>query len=233
MWHVLMRETATAGAVSRVAQRAGRSIVVLAVAGGLAVPASAVAGSTARVSLSNGGLEVHGNSSKPSLSADGRYVGFSSEAPDVVAGDTNGTGDVFVRDRVGGKTVRISVSSSGVQGDRASGNPMVSGGGRYIAFESWAATLVPGDTNGTFDVFVRATATRMRTASTTRTRQSPPRASACRATASKPTMLPLILRSPTGGTSSLRRRPRTWWPTTRTTCGTSSCATARPPRPSD
>src|SRR4051812_19691808 len=94
--------------------RAAVSIVGVAVAGGAAVPATAIAGSTSRVSLSSTGFEVHGGSFRPSFSADGRYVLFDSSAGDVVPGDGNGSltpeggFDVFVRDRNANKTVRVS-----------------------------------------------------------------------------------------------------------------------------
>ena len=73
-------------------------------------------------------------------------------------GDTNGAGDVFVRDRQTGTTRRVSVSSGGVQGNGDSFDPAISADGRFVAFESDATNLVPGDTNGAADVFVRTLA---------------------------------------------------------------------------
>jgi Tol biopolymer transport system component len=90
-----------------------------------------------------------------SISADGRYVAFDSIATDLVEGDTNGTTDVFVHDLVGGGTVRVSVDSSGGQGNGASRWPSVSADGRFVAFGSYASNLVAGDANGLPDVFVR------------------------------------------------------------------------------
>lgn len=119
------------------------------------VPAPAFAGTTLRASLSNAGTELNAESSGASLSADGRFVGFSSAATGAVAGDSNAVADVFVRDRSGRKTVRVSVSSSGVQGDGPSTEGHVSRGGRFVAFTSEATTLVNGDTNGVADVFLR------------------------------------------------------------------------------
>ncbi len=116
-------------------------------------------GTTERVSLDSGGVE--GNSASgfrgPSISADGRYVAFESDASNLVSGDTNGAEDVFVRDRQSGTTERVSLDSSGAQGNGASGfyGLSISADGRYVAFESDASNLVSGDTNGRHDVFVR------------------------------------------------------------------------------
>jgi Tol biopolymer transport system component len=85
-----------------------------------------------------------------SISANGRFVAFSS----LVEGDTNGVGDVFVRDLKTGVTTRASVDSSGVEGDSGSSNPALSADGRFVAFESYASNLVQDDTNGYQDVFV-------------------------------------------------------------------------------
>jgi Tol biopolymer transport system component len=92
-----------------------------------------------------------------SLSADGRFVAFSSVATDLVAGDTNGVPDIFIRDRVKGTTERVSVSSNGEQADGYNGGypPAISADGRFVTFDSGATNLVPGDTNASFDVFVR------------------------------------------------------------------------------
>ncbi|MEW6074256.1 MAG: hypothetical protein AB1726_16890 [Planctomycetota bacterium] len=89
-----------------------------------------------------------------SISADGRYVAFQSTATNLVAGDTNGFCDIFVHDRQSGQTSRVSVNSTGAQADRCSFYPVISTDGRYVAFESYATNLVPGDTNGWEDVFV-------------------------------------------------------------------------------
>ncbi len=111
---------------------------------------------TQRVSVSSDGAQANSASNVPSISADGRYVAFSSYASNLVPGDTNDSTDAFVRDRVSDVTQRVSVSSSGAQADPGYGTPSVdiSGSGRYVAFDSYAANLVPGDTNGALDVFV-------------------------------------------------------------------------------
>jgi len=112
-------------------------------------------GTTERVSVTSGGVQGSWNSGRPSISADGRYVAFESIASNLVPGDTNGFVDVFVRDRQLGTTERVSVDSSGFQGNSDSDDPSISADGRYVAFESDATNLVPGDTNGFVDVFVR------------------------------------------------------------------------------
>ena len=102
---------------------------------------------------------VQGNdiSFSPAVSTDGRFVAFRSFASNLVAGDTNATDDMFVRDRQAGTTERVSVSSTGVQGNGPSGfgGVAISADGRFVAFDSPATNLVPGDTNGQNDVFVR------------------------------------------------------------------------------
>jgi hypothetical protein len=80
------------------------------------------------------------------------------KATNLVAGDTNRALDIFVRDRVAGTTSRVSVSSAGVQGNGVSSASAVSSGRQFIAFGSLATNLVPGDTNGASDVFVRGLA---------------------------------------------------------------------------
>jgi Tol biopolymer transport system component len=90
------------------------------------------------------------------LSEDGRYVAFTSTAPNLVAHDTNATCDVFVRDRLLGLTERVSVSDSGGQGNRSSCLGLaLSPDGRFIAFASRASNLTPRDTNEAVDVFAR------------------------------------------------------------------------------
>lgn len=113
-----------------------------------------VTATTERVSVLTGGAQANGASFLPSVSANGNYVAFSSDATNLVTGDTNGVRDVFVRDRAAGTTVRISVTSMGVEGDAASDAPSISGDGRYVAFASTATNLVAGDSNGASDVFL-------------------------------------------------------------------------------
>lgn len=90
-----------------------------------------------------------------SVDASGRFVVFVSESDDLVADDANEASDVFLRDRVLGTTVRVSVNKDdGGDASGASANPCISDNGRYIAFGSVAGDLVDGDGNGLEDVFV-------------------------------------------------------------------------------
>ena len=92
------------------------------------------------------------------LTPDGRYVAFESRASNLVAGDTNGVADVFVRDLVNGVNERVSVSTAGAQADQPCSFPSISAEGRFVAFDSRASTLVAGDPAGR-DVFVHDRAT--------------------------------------------------------------------------
>jgi Tol biopolymer transport system component len=110
---------------------------------------------TTRISVSSTGAQGNGNSFDPSMSADGRFVAFDSDASNLVLNDTNFADDVFVRDRTTHTTRRVSVSSTGAQGNDGSSDPSISADGRFVAFRSSASNLVPGDTNGVLDLFVR------------------------------------------------------------------------------
>jgi Tol biopolymer transport system component len=110
---------------------------------------------TERVSVATGGAQSNSYSVSPAISADGRYVAFTSAASNLVAGDTNFQNDVFVHDRQTGTTERVSVATSGAEANNESNSPSISADGRYVAFLSYAGNLVAGDTNGAADVFVR------------------------------------------------------------------------------
>jgi Tol biopolymer transport system component len=117
-------------------------------------------GTTERVSVDSAGGESKGGKSKiggeyPSLSADGRYVAFTGYGDDLVAGDSNGSADVFVHDRTTGATERVSVDSAGAQAGGGSLQPVLSADGHTVAFASEADDLVAGDANHAWDVFVR------------------------------------------------------------------------------
>lgn len=118
-------------------------------------------GTTERVSVSNSGAQGTGvsdntyGSGVSSISGDGRYVTFQSSSPNLVTGDSNGSSDIFVRDRQSGTTTLLSVDSSGVQGNGGSQLPFISSNGRFVAFYSLASNLVTGDTNSSGDYFVR------------------------------------------------------------------------------
>jgi Tol biopolymer transport system component len=118
-------------------------------------------GVTERVSVdSNGNQAVNEycgcmSTGYPSISADGRYVAFHSDASNLVPGSQNALLDVYVHDRVTGITELISYNLYGNQGNNVSKFPSISDDGRYVAFHSWARYLVDGDTNGVADIFVR------------------------------------------------------------------------------
>ncbi len=113
-------------------------------------------GTTERVSEDSGGAQATGDFSfDPAISADGRFVPFASGATNLVAGDTNGIRDVFMRDRSLGTTERVSVDSAGGQANSVSARPAISADGRFVAFESFAANLVADDSNFLWDIFVR------------------------------------------------------------------------------
>jgi Tol biopolymer transport system component len=114
-----------------------------------------VAGTTARVDLANDGEEASTGGGADSISADGRFVCFTSSAPHLVDGDTNGKLDVFLRDMTAGTTVRISVATDGTEGNNGATGGILSADNRYALFVSGADNLVPGDTNDRSDAFVR------------------------------------------------------------------------------
>lgn len=88
-------------------------------------------------------------------SSDGRYIAFASEADNLIANDTNGYADVFVRDTLAGTNLLVSISTNGTPANHRSTEPSISSDGRYVAFTSHASDLVPGDENNRSDVFVR------------------------------------------------------------------------------
>ena len=90
-----------------------------------------------------------------SVSEDGRWVAFASRATNLVAGDTNGKADLFLKDMTLGTITRITVNANGDQADDDSYQPLISKDGRFIAFTSDDISLATGYTNGARDVFVR------------------------------------------------------------------------------
>lgn len=111
-------------------------------------------GATSRVSVATGGGQGDGPTRRASISGDGRFVAFASEASNLVPGDTNGASDVFVRDRQTLTTIRASVGPGGAQANGNCFQPAISSDGRFVAFESDATTLVAGDTSNGRDIFV-------------------------------------------------------------------------------
>lgn len=97
---------------------------------------------------------ANGSSYDPVMTDDGRFIAFSSEADNLVEGDTNGSADVFLYDTVAKTTTMVSLASDGSQGNGQSWRPSISADGRFVAYMSWASNLVSGDTNNLSDVFV-------------------------------------------------------------------------------
>ncbi|HEY9348834.1 MAG TPA: hypothetical protein VIQ53_26120, partial [Inquilinus sp.] len=112
-------------------------------------------GTTTRISVDTTGGNANALSSSPTISDDGRTIIYHSQASDLVNGDTNGATDVFLWDVQTGTTTLVSIPAGGGQGDNGSGNTDVSGGGRYVVFNSSATNMVDGDTNGQVDIFIR------------------------------------------------------------------------------
>jgi Tol biopolymer transport system component len=121
---------------------------------GSALPSQAGTVETIRASVSSNGDEGDGESHyPPTLAGNGRFVAFSSAATNLVADDENGSNDVFVHNRVTGKTTRVSVRSNGNEAVGESSHPSLSSTGRFVAFHSSAA-LVGSDDNGVEDIYV-------------------------------------------------------------------------------
>lgn len=110
--------------------------------------------SVSLISKSSAGLIGNGMSFDPSVSADGRYVMFASDASNLVVGDTNNRSDSFVHDRNTGETIRVSIGTNGSQHNFPSLEGAISSDGRYAAFRSFAA-FDPADINSTTDIYVR------------------------------------------------------------------------------
>jgi cold shock CspA family protein len=111
-------------------------------------------GQTERISVDSAGQESNGASHYAVISADGRLVSFDSDASNLVVGDTNNALDVFLHNRQTGVTLRVSVSSTGGQGNGSSTDAAISADGLIVAFHSDASNLVAADTNGVTDVFL-------------------------------------------------------------------------------
>jgi len=109
---------------------------------------------TERVDVSSEGAQPDAPILRAALSANGRFVAFSSAADNLVRDDTNRVADVFVRDLRTQRTVRVSVASDGAQGNGASFFPSISADGRYVAFRSYARNFADYDLNGVEDAFV-------------------------------------------------------------------------------
>ena len=113
-------------------------------------------GTTTLVSVNLAGTGGgNGDSFATGISSNGQYAVFESSATDLVSGDTNNATDVFVRDVINGTNILVSVNTNGGFGNGSSGSAVLTPDGRYVAFVSSASNLVPGDSNGIQDIFVR------------------------------------------------------------------------------
>lgn len=121
---------------------------------GAVVFSSQLSAQTEIVSVADDGSHANAGAGDPSISDDGNVVAFSSSSDNLVAGDMNGVTDVFIRDRAAGTTRRVSISSTGVEGNGASYDASVSGDGNFVVFASAATNLTVGDANGVVDIFI-------------------------------------------------------------------------------
>jgi Tol biopolymer transport system component len=140
-------------------------------------------GTTTRLSVSSNGSQATGESNEPVISADGKVVAFHSLATNLIGSDKNKVADVFTRTIATNTTQRVSVTSTGGEGNARSAEATISSDGRYVAFQSSASNLVSGDTNGFLDVFVRD-----RTGNTTSRMSIPPSGSLTNGASYAPTI---------------------------------------------
>lgn len=141
----------------------GRYVSFLSTAGNLTSDAQASYGRAFRKDLWTGqvllasstseGAQGNDQSATPALSADGRYLVFTSAASNLVQGDGNGQDDVFRKDLATGQIEIVSRASDSGASNSFSANPSMSADGRYVVFDSAATNLVANDTNGVNDIF--------------------------------------------------------------------------------
>lgn len=112
-------------------------------------------GTTSLITGTASGVQANAASGSSTISADGRFIAFSSSATNLVPSDTTAWPDIFVYDRQTGIVIRASDAWDGSEADYWSDFPVLSADGRYVAFMSYAANLVPNDSNGFNDIFVR------------------------------------------------------------------------------
>lgn len=115
-------------------------------------------GDMLRASVSTGGGQSNQRSDDPAVSGDGQWIAFASGA-NLDPADTGLDHDIYLHDTATTTTFWVSRGMGGVEPDNSSDAPVVSGDGRFVAFESWAGNLVPGDTNNHVDIFVYEIAT--------------------------------------------------------------------------
>jgi Tol biopolymer transport system component len=117
-------------------------------------------GTTHRVDLGRGGVQANGDAFAVGISAGGRYRVFASHASNLVAGDTNGAWDIFVRDRHTGKTVRVDLTATGGQANHGIGRvsfgaTALTAGARWLAFVSPSTNLHPPNANSLIHTYLR------------------------------------------------------------------------------
>lgn len=112
-----------------------------------------VAGATSLISRGVNGEPANGDSLQPEMGLDGRFIVFSSNADNIVAGDTNGRRDVFLYDTMTNSMDLVSLHTWGQQGNGDSLNPMVTTDGGFVAYDSVASNLIGDDSNNSADVF--------------------------------------------------------------------------------
>lgn len=117
------------------------------------------AGTVTMASVDANGVQGDGISLQPAISADGRFVAFTSFAANFAPGDGNGTADIFIKDTQTGVLALVSTGTDGMPANGESGHPAISADGRFVAFQSRADNLVEGDGNGRSDVFIKDTQT--------------------------------------------------------------------------
>jgi len=122
-------------------------------------------GETRLISKTPGGAAGNGRSERASISENGRRVSFSSDATDLVVGDSNGVEDVFVYDQDSDRLIRVSVASGGGELRQIAGAPamdrksVISPDGTAVAFRSGGGELIPGQAASNVDIFLHTIAT--------------------------------------------------------------------------
>lgn len=114
-----------------------------------------ITGAVTRVSVDNAGVQSNGNSYNPLFTPDGTKIVFTSNATNLVSGDANDTGDVFIKDLTTGLVTNVTVTDTGIQANDFCFATDVSSDGSKVLFLSRASNLVSSDTNGTLDLFVK------------------------------------------------------------------------------
>ena len=109
---------------------------------------------TALISFNAGALPGDGDSTSPSITGDGRFTVYQSDATDLVAGDTNGFTDIFVFDAMTATITRINLGPMGLEADAPSRGPSIMADGRKIAFESLAFNITNLEPRGLFEIFL-------------------------------------------------------------------------------